>query len=164
MNNTKFLKVVIMLLLLINIITIAFMWFNRPQPKDNIGDFFAKELHFTEKQKEEYKALREEHREQRKSLRAKNKEKHDAFFDLLKKSTVDSVTIKKAVTELLIIREKEELGTFSHFQKVRAICDETQKEKFDKIINEAARMMTPKGPRGVQEPPRREDGPPPPRP
>jgi Spy/CpxP family protein refolding chaperone len=164
MNNTKFLKVVIMLLLLINISTIAFMWFNRPQPKDNIGDFFAKELHFTDKQKEQFNVLRDEHRQQRQSLKALDKEKHDAYFDLLKNATVDSLAIKNAISELLKIKEKEELGTFSHFQKVRAICDETQKEKFDKIIGEAARMMAPRPPRAGQRPPRGEDGPPPPRP
>jgi Spy/CpxP family protein refolding chaperone len=164
MNNTKFLKVVIMLLLLINISAIAFMWFNRPQPKDNIGDFFAKELHFTDKQKEQFNVLRDEHRQQRQSLKALDKEKHDAYFDLIKNTAIDSTAIKKAITELLKIKEKEELGTFSHFQKVRAICDETQKEKFDKIIGEATRMMAPRPPREVQGPPRGEDGPPPPRP
>lgn len=164
MNNIKFLKIVIILLLLINISTIAFMWFNRPQPKDNIGDFFAKELFFTDKQKKQFIVLRDEHRQQRQSLRALDKEKHDAYFDLLKNATVDSVAIKKAILEMLKIREKEELGTFSHFQKVRAICDETQKKKFDKIIGEAARMMAPKPPRPGQGPPKGEDGPPPPRP
>ncbi len=164
MNNTKFLKVIIFLLLLINISTIAFMWFNRPQPKDNVGDFFAKELHFTEKQKEQFIILRDEHREQRQSLRAENKEKHDAYFDLLKNPTTDSVAIKRAVSELLKIKEKEELGTFYHFQKVRTICDENQKEKFDEIIGEASRMMAPRPPRGGQGPPRGEEGPPPPRP
>jgi protein CpxP len=164
MNNTKFLKVVIILLLLINISTIAFMWLNRPQPKDNIGDFFAKELHFTDKQKEQFAVLRDEHRELRKSLSEENKEKHDAYFDLLKNAAVDSVVIKNAISELLKIREKEELGTFTHFQKVRAICDENQKKKFDEIIGEAARMMSPKPPREEQGPPRGEDGPPPPRP
>lgn len=164
MNNTKFLKVVIILLLLINISTIAFMWFNKPQPKGNIGDFFAKELHFTDKQKEQFAVLRDEHREQRQSLSKENKEKHDAYFNLLKNATVDSVAIKNAISELLKIREKEELGTFIHFQKVRAICDENQKKKFDEIIGEAARMMAPKPPREGQRPPRGEDGPPPPRP
>lgn len=159
MNNTKFLKVVIILLLLINISTIAFMWFNRPHPKDNIGDFFAKELHFTDKQKEQFNVLRDEHRQLRESLKELDKEKHDAYFDLLQNATVDSIAIKKAISVLVKIKEKEELGNFSHFQKVRAICDETQKKKFDKIIGEAARMMAPKPPTEGQGPPRGEEGP-----
>jgi hypothetical protein len=52
------------------------------------------------------------------------------------------------------IKDKEELGTFYHFQKVRAICDEKQKKKFDEIIKEAARMMAPR--RDGQRPPQRE--------
>lgn len=164
MNNTKFLKVVILLLLLINISTLAFLWLNRPQRKDNIGDFFAKELQFTPQQKEQFASLRDEHRNQVQALRKSNRELHDAYFDLLKNPTVDSVAIKKAISELLKIRAKEELETFNHFQKVRGICDETQKKKFDEIIKDAARMLAPRGPReGQGPPPRREDGPPPPK-
>ena len=58
------------------------------------------------------------------------------------------------------IKEKEELVIFYHFKKVRAICDATQKPKFDKIVKEAAKMMGPRqheGP-GPPPPPRMGDG------
>ena len=153
MNNTKFLKTVIFFLLLINASTIAFMWINRPHSKDNIGDFFANELHFTSKQKDQFIVLRDEHRKEKESLRELNKEKHDAYFELLKNPTIDSISYKKAVSDLLKIKEKEEGNTFNHFQKIRAICDENQKKKFDKIIKNAARMLA--QPRDGQRPPRR---------
>jgi Spy/CpxP family protein refolding chaperone len=167
MNNTKFLKIVIVLLLLINISTLSFMWLNLPVKHDFVGDVFAKELQFTEQQKEQFQTLKEEHRSQVEALKSENKEKHDAYLNLLKTPNVDSLALKKAVAEILKIKEKEELAMFYHFQKVRALCDETQKKKFDQVINEAARMMAPMPPREGQGPPPRgrfEDGPPPPRP
>lgn len=151
MNNSKFLKIVILLLLLINLSTISFLWFNKPSKRDAVGDFFTKELQFTAKQKEQFIVLRDSHREEREALKSNDKEVHDAYFDLLKNPTVDSTTFKNAVAEIMKIKEKEELGTFYHFQKVRAICDEKQKQKFDEIIKEAARMMAP--PRDGQRPP-----------
>jgi len=169
MNNSKFLKIVIVLLLLINISTITFMWLNKPPKHDAVGDYFAQELQFTAKQKEQFDALKQEHRSQVEGLRAENKEKHDAYFELLKNPSVDSATVKKAASQILKIKEQEELALFYHFQKVRAICTASQQEKFDEIINEAARMMAPR-PRGGEgrpmpeggRPPRGEDGPPPP--
>jgi len=158
MNTTKFLKIVIFILLLINVATITFLWINKPRQNDTVGDFFAKELKFTDQQKEQFEVLRDEHRAQRESLKESNKEKHDAYFDLLKNPNIDSVTVRKAAQEITKIKEQEELSIFYHFQKVRAICDDEQQHKFDKIINEAAKMMNP------QRPPRRvEDGPPHPR-
>lgn len=160
MENTKFLKAIIIILLLINVSTIAFMWMNRPHPKDVIGGFFAKELQFTEAQQKQFDALKEEHHNQVESLREENKAKHDAYFELLQNPTIDSAEVNKLAGEISKIKEKEELATFYHFQKVRAICDEKQKAKFDKVINEAARMMAP-NPSGRPRPPRGEDGPPP---
>lgn len=164
MNNSKFLKIVIVLLLLINLSTITFMWLHRPPKNDAVGDFFAKELQFTAKQKEQFEALKKEHHEAKEALKEIDKEKHDTYLDLLKDPKVDSVTVRKAADEILVVKEKEELAMFYHFQKVRALCDEKQKQKFDEIIKEAARMMGSKQREGQGPPPRREaeDGPPPP--
>lgn len=164
MNNPKFLKIVVVLLVLINLSTITFMWLNKPPRRDAVGDYFAKELQFTAKQKEQFESLKQEHHNQVEALRLGNKEKHDAYFYLLKNPSVDSATVKKAAAEILKIEERKELVLFYHFQKVRAICDENQKKKFDEIICEAARMMAPKPPREGQRPSRGEDGSPPPRP
>lgn len=162
MNNSKFLKIVVVLLLLLNISTISFMWLHRPPKNDAVGDFFTKELQFTAKQKEQFEALKQEHRNQVEALREENKEMHDAYFDLLKNPSVDATTVKKAAAEISKIEEKKELALFYHFQKVRAICNDSQKQKFDKIINEAAKMMAAK-PRGGEGRPMHGDGPPPPR-
>jgi Spy/CpxP family protein refolding chaperone len=163
MNNLKFLKIIILILVLINISTVSFLWLNRPQKKDDVGDFFAKELLFTKKQREQFDSLKKAHREEKEELREADQEKHDAYLNLLKKPNVDSVTIKKVADEILVIKEKEELAMFYHFQKVRAICDENQKQKFDEIIKEAACMMGSKERERQGPPPRREgdDGQPP---
>lgn len=160
MNTTKFLKIIIALLLLINISTVAFMWFIKPERRDDIGGFFNKELHFTKQQQQQFETLRDEHRKDRESLKEANKKAHDNYFNLLKNQTVDSVAIKNDIAEILKIKQKEELLTFNHFRKVRAICDDNQKKKFDEIINQAARMMAPNPPHDGHRPPRGEDRPP----
>ena len=166
MNNTRFLKIVIVFLLLINLGTISFMWFNKPHHNDRVGGFFEKELQFTPKQVSLFEGLKEEHRSKMDVLKEESKKLHDAYFDLLKNPSVDPTSVTQKASEIAKVKEKEELVTFYHFQKVRAICDDNQKIKFDKIIKEAARMMAPpKGPREGQGQPRGsrgDDGPPPP--
>lgn len=167
MNNIKFLKSILLVLLLVNVATLSFLWFTKP-PKPNLQGsakgFFAHELAFSAKQEQQFEALQIAFQEQRESLRQSNRETHDSFFDLLQNPKVDSATVKKAADEIVKIKEKEELAVFYHFQKVRAICDATQKQKFDKIVKDAAQMMGPRPQEGQRPPPRREGDvrPPPP--
>ena len=169
MNNVKFLKSILLVLLLVNVATISFLWFTKPpkpNPQGSAKGFFAHELSFSAKQGQQFEALQTAFQEQRESLRQSNRETHDAFFDLLQNPKVDSATVKKAADEIIKIKEKEELAVFYHFQKVRSLCDASQKQKFDKIVKEAAQMMGPRPQEGQRPPPLRRDGdvrPPPPR-
>lgn len=150
MDNTKFLKIVIVLLLLINIGTIAFLWMHRPQHEDgshaqfDMVSYLSHELNFTDAQQQLAKQLIEENRNSRVSLREKNKELHDQFFDLLGSASADADTVKSMADSIASIQCKLELLTFYHFQKMRGICNEEQKKKFDLVIKDALRMMAPK--------------------
>jgi len=167
MNNSKFLKIVILVLVLINLSTISFIWLHRPTKNEAVGDFFAKELHFTKNQIAQFEVLKKAHREAKESLRELQKKYQNAFLDLLKNPSIDSVTVRKAADKIMVLKESEELAVFYHFQKVRAICNEKQKQKFDEIIKDAARTIGANQNEGCRLPPPRrfgEDSPPPPRP
>lgn len=156
MNNIKFLKSILLVLLLVNVATLSFLWFTKP-PKPNLQGsakgFFAHELAFSAKQEQQFEALQIAFEEQREELRQDIKEKNDIYFDLLQNPKVDSSSVKNAAGEIINIKEKEELALFYHFQKVRALCNDSQKQKFDKIIKEAARMMGPGRPEEQRPPP-----------
>jgi len=167
MNNSKFLKIVILVLVLINLSKISFIWLHRPTNNEAVGDFFAKELHFTKNQIAQFEVLKKAHREAKESLRELQKKYQNAFLDLLKNPSIDSVTVRKAADKIMVLKESEELAVFYHFQKVRAICNEKQKQKFDEIIKDAVRMIGANQNEGCRLPPPRrfgEDSPPPPRP
>jgi protein CpxP len=155
MNNIKFLKSILLVLLLVNVATMSFLWFTKP-PKPNLQGsakgFFAHELAFSAKQEQQFEALQIAFEEQREDLRHEVKDKYDIYFDLLQNPKVDSLTVKKTVSEIIRIKEKEELALFYHFKKVRSICDASQKQKFDKIVKEVAQMMVPGRPEGHRPP------------
>lgn len=148
MDNSKFLKTVIIILLLINIGTLTFMWMHQhgmpPPHQPEIGNYLMHELKFTEAQKNQFEQMRDEHRHEIDGLRKKSREMHDSFFDLLGNSQADSNNVNQMADSITSLQKEIEISTFYHFQKVRTICTREQQEKFDEIIKEALSMMAPR--------------------
>ena len=95
-------------------------------------------------------------------IRSDNRAAKDSFFDLLKEPNIDDAALAKAAATANLPDQQMEIITFRHFQQLRAICNDTQKAKFDEIIHEVLRMNArgnppPPGARGHFPP----DGPPP---
>src|SRR5258708_7809337 len=70
MDNSKFLKIVIVVLLLLNTGTLAFMWTNNhrmgpppppPHERQDVFEFLTHELKFNDEQRNQYDQLRKEH-------------------------------------------------------------------------------------------------------
>jgi len=156
MQREKFLKRIIALLVLINIATLAFMWMqqDKQQPRgEGALEYLTKELKLSDAQQQQFKALRDEHRASHKTLRKKRKKLHDDFFDALKGN--DSLLVDRLADSIAAFQKVQELSTFYHFKKIRAICREEQKKKFDELIKETMMKMAPPPPGHIGPPERR---------
>lgn len=153
MENTKFYKIVIFILLFINIGTISFIWINRPPhdgPRPRGGDvtkYLSHELNFSDDQQQQLKELVKENRNEMDALRNTNRELHDSYFGMLANADIDSTKVIAIADSITNLQNKIELLTFYHFRKVRTICNEEQQKKYSTIINDALRMMAPPPPR-----------------
>lgn len=140
-QNTRFFKLIIVILLAINLATIGFIWLqSRRMGLPEVGEFLCKELQFDEKQKEQFMQLKQAHHSQVMQLKDTNKKNHDQFFQLMGSPT-DSTKINSAADSIVALQKKIELATFYHFQAVRNICSPTQQKHFDEIIGEAMKMF-----------------------
>ncbi len=153
MDNSKFFKIVIIVLLGINMATLAFMWSTNsrhggPPRGSEVGDFLSDELSFTKEQQSKFELLKRDHQHKVKDLRDKNKEFHDVFYDILSENAVDSLVLNNTADSIIFLQKQIEMVTFYHFQDVRAICNLEQQKKFDEVIKLALQMMSPrqKGP------------------
>lgn len=159
--SPKLLSWLVITLLLINAVTLVLFWLGKPKgpegPKGKPQDFLIEQLHFNGKQKAAFLVLAEEHRDKTEELRDKIKAKKDAFFDLVKLENVNDSTKRIAAKEASVLIEELDLFTLEHFRQIRALCDPTQKELFDKVIKEMIGMMGAPRPAGPPPP----DGPPP---
>ena len=147
MNNTRFLQICIVVLLLINSVTIGIIWFHRP-PAHERGpfNFLTRELKLTETQQEQYKQLRDEHHQSMLEYEKKIGESRGNFFHQLS-VTKDSLLVNNLTDSIAQYQKQADLLTFYHFQKVREICNAEQQKKFDEVIQEALQMMRPAPPK-----------------
>ena len=162
-NKSRIFTIVILLLLIANIATLTFFWWQKdknklpPNPNKNGGPFafLVKELALDSNQQAAYKELRDQHQQSMNSFRKESRDAKDSLFNLLKTSTTNDALVQETLKN---IGEKEiaiQQHVFEHFKKVRALCNEEQKKKFDLVIKEAMRMIANQRPQG---PPKRHDG------
>ncbi len=147
MENTRFLKAVIVVLLLINIGTLTFMWMHRPGagPRGP-GDFLIKSIGFDAAQQADFARLREAHQQAMRDFRQQNGDVRQRFYALLTVPQADTIQWRSLADSIAAGQKQMEVVTFRHFQDVRALCRPEQQPRFDAVIGEALRnMMAPPG-------------------
>ena len=123
-------------LILANIATLSFFWIGhfKNQRANSPKEFLAKRLNFSESQKNTYFNLAKEHNESAKTIRDQIKIDKESLFQLLKSDTISDSVRNSSALKVSISIQSLDILTFEHFKKVRAICTEEQKPKFDELI------------------------------
>lgn len=146
-------NIFIIILVILNLVCLGMLFSDRGsflRPKHKPGakqSFLAQELDFTPAQNKQFSSLQDTHFVEIRTLQDQKRKLMDQFFN--EWETQSKITaIADSVGNL---QTRIELTTHSHFEAVRAICTEAQKERFDQVIREAMRP----GPRqGRPRPPR----------
>jgi len=128
------------------------------------GDFLVKELGFDETQQEQFTALGKKHHHRMEGLSEDIRGLKDDMFKGLSDEALMEVNIDSIA---ILIGEKEaakDLEIFRHFKQVQNLCNDEQKGKFSKIIEDALRRAggnqgPPRGERPDGSRPSRPDGP-----
>lgn len=139
MKQTKTLNIVVIILIVINVLLVSQMWMQGSGIKNRNTARLAleEELEFTASQKDAFKSLREKHFQNVQSLHRQSRNKRRELHRLWKGGGEEKA--KEVSSEIGKINGQLELATFQHFQKVRELCTDIQKEKFDKIIDQVLR-------------------------
>ncbi len=147
MNQIKTFKVLVIVLAIMNGSLLAVMWFHRPpmgegpggRPND-MNRFLVHELRLNETQHQKFDSLFEEHQQNLEKIKIRGRDLHDLLFDELKNtnSTNKSDSLINLIGEN---RKSGEKALFDHLAKVRMLCNEKQKQEFDRIIKGAMGRM-----------------------
>ena len=152
MNDTRFLKIVIVILLLINIGSISFMWLHHPPPppmhERDALHFMIHELKLSDAEQTQFETLKKDHQQAMENFKRTERNLHDKYFGLLSTAS-DSMSVTQMADSISNNQKQIELLTFYHFKKVRAILTSEQQKKFDEMIGNAlGKMASPPPPHG----------------
>ena len=153
-QKPKILTIVIIGLLVINLGTLGFLWFHKApifhhefppfgemRGPGEMKGFLEDQLNLNDKQREEFNSLREEHHKEIMVIQDSIRTLKDRMFEQLSANPPDSLKTNSIAGAIGENQKRIELLAFGHFQKVRSICDDNQKQKFDKITKDIVRNL-----------------------
>lgn len=142
MSKTKFLTILVVLLLVLNAITLYFFLGNKPAPKKKpngnrpYSEYITKKLNLDTVQQQKLKELRDKHKQELDSLRKEDRQIQEAKTQLLKDGVTDSVKLDSIFTVAAANKKKFELAFHNHFMQIRALCRPDQLELFNQTLDE----------------------------
>jgi periplasmic protein CpxP/Spy len=162
--------ILVVVLVAINLGLVTFMWYSQ-RPENGPGGpdtakFLIKELSLDKAQEQQYITLQHRLSDSLSPIRENERQLHDRFFEMMHATSPDSALVASTIDSMGHIRVQIEYLTFNHFRQVRALCNNEQQQKFDKIIGEMMRRMGPhppgphRGPGNGPPPPDGPNGPP----
>lgn len=150
-TKVKVLSILVILLVCINLATIASVWVLRPAIHGGFGaqspkEYIISKLNLTDEQIDAFELLRKSHFDNIQKLRNQIRtEKEEMYAGLRVKGNEQEAYAHLA--KVIAFEEQAEKLTFEHFRQVRELCNDEQKQHFDAIINQVIKMV------GVQAPP-----------
>ena len=131
-----------MVMLFLNIAIIAGIWIFRPggeflgrqgSPQFRMQHFIERELNLSEDQKQAFRELRRDHFMETRNINRDIRMHRRALFNTLQNETADAGKVDSLTQALGEAQKAMENAIYDHFSELRSICDEQQKEQFDRI-------------------------------
>lgn len=151
MNKTRLLGILVIVMVLLNLITVALLFIGRPDRRPHDGPRHRQKviidrLHFSKTQTEAYESLIFDHREAIGRLDEEMMSARTVLYSQLSKNEAASVD-----SQLLVIgRLQTEIETihYDHFAEIKKLCNEDQLPAFnDLTIDLAEYFGAPKRPK-----------------
>jgi protein CpxP len=149
-SRQKWLLVLVGILLVTNIITIAFLWSTKKPRKDDkaqerprMGTFIVKQMKFDSATEAAYWAMRDNMMEKQRPVWDSIRFAKKRYFDLVNQPGVSDSLLYTRANEVMEYQKRLDSITLRHFQQVRTLVPPDQVQKFDTVIQEIVNRMTP---------------------
>jgi periplasmic protein CpxP/Spy len=140
MNKSKFLKFIILGLLISNGI-LVFMLINGRYKKDGPKNIIIEKLHFDSEQIKNYESYIAQHR---KAINANeiamNKLRGDLYLQL--KHSQDTAKVDSLISIIANQQTVAEHINYNHFLEIKKLCKPSQKEAFDNLTSEIVKLFS----------------------
>jgi periplasmic protein CpxP/Spy len=141
--NSNMYKIGFFILLVVNMALVVFLALGpkRPPQAQGIKDEISRELDFTKEQRAQYDEMAMTHREKVSDIEKRERALVKSFFDQLELEN-SSTEREKLLNEILALNREKIMITYTHFEELKAICNQEQKIMFDKVISRIIPVLT----------------------
>ena len=149
MEKTKLLTITVFGLLLLNLGTLSFLFFNsrkehRPtHDRHNPKEIIIDKLHFDAAQQKEFGKLIQRHQGEIKKLDGNIREAKNELYKQLSKVEVNVKTKDSLIMLLNTYQKQIEETHFKHFEDIKKLCHQDQMESFNALTEELVRLFAP---------------------
>lgn len=139
--HTRTLILLVVLLLLANLFLVAYMVMEKKSASSRTGrdrsaieSRIQRELGLSREQSAAFHTLFQQHMDSVKLLGDELLRAKQAFYQLMRAPAVNDSGVQAASRELSLRQQQMELHWFRHFSRVRALCNEPQRVKYDSMV------------------------------
>lgn len=146
-SNTRSLWIIIFGLIILNVLSLASIWFHRDHKSSHNTTFktrtidprhlIPKKLNFTDEQAATFDSLATLHREDLSRTINEMRTLRKQLMDQV--DTTDTIRANDLIHQIGEKHKEIEKINFAHFQKVMGLCDEDQKQALKKIMHRVFR-------------------------
>jgi len=148
MQKTKLLTIAVIGLLIINLGTLGFLVFGRPdthnpqlEGRPEPKQIIMEKLHFDASQQKEYARLIQWHRSEIKKRDENIRQAKNALYSQLSQDSID-VKAKDSLISVINANQKlVEQTHFRHFEDIKKLCRKDQLEDFNSLTEELGRIF-----------------------
>jgi hypothetical protein len=141
MNKVKLLSVAAIILLITNLISLAFILYNKPSKKEGPKDYIIKQLNFDGNQIKEYQKLIFDHRMNIRSFDEKiYRIKGELYGFLNSHSETEKDSL---IGEIAKVQIDVENTHCKHFKDIKDLCKPSQMEAYNALLLEMSYLFSP---------------------
>ncbi len=156
-QNNQLLIMTIIVLVILNIGSLALLWQNNSLPfmdkqtpkeqsqQENGEDFLKQELNLSARQVATFHQLREEHFEKMERVTRRERNAMEDFFEEMTSPDGSETKAKELASEVGAIKAEKEMELYQHFQWLKSVCNDSQKERLSEIFYDFMREKAQKG-------------------
>ena len=152
MEKTKLLTITIIGLLLLNLGTLGFLFFNQrsthkgPEGKPSPREIIIHKLHFDPHQQKEYDKIIDWHKSEIKRLDSNIRKAKNELYGQLKEPQVDLKLKDSLITVITSNQKQIELTHFKHFKNIKKICHPDQMDDYNELTEDLGKLFSLKKP------------------
>lgn len=136
MKATKFYKLIIVVLILVNLTTLFFLWAAPRRPKHPMRNELVEMLGLSGNTKTKILELQDDHFKRKDALIKRSRVLHESLFQSFNDPSKDSTEITMLIDKIVENQRETEQMTFDYFKIVNSLCTPDQQKKLQELIHD----------------------------